>query len=178
MHADETITQTIFAIQFTSRSFSHLGRPLDASSGISPRYSSATSFPLTISSHYRYNLMSKFEFLSKDPGQWGKTYASLWGCLDICPSLDQLHLASMTYPELISLTSLRAWGDAKKSCSDMAYLLVSVEDEAMSDRMYGLSTVWVDPFQAWVSTLEGSSQAVDCLGLQWTQLALHLGAAQ
>ena len=38
--------------------------------------------------------------------------------------------------------------------SDMAYLLVSTEDEAMSDRVYGLSTVWVDPSQARVSTVE------------------------
>ena len=41
---DITITQTIFTVCFTSRSFPHLGRPLDASSGISLRYSSATSF--------------------------------------------------------------------------------------------------------------------------------------
>ena len=68
--------------------------------------------------------MGKFEFFSKDPGQWRKTYASLWGCSDICPSLDELHLASMTYPGLSSLITLRAWGDAEKSCNDMAYLLV------------------------------------------------------
>ena len=36
----------------------------------------------------------------------------------------------------------------------MAYLLVSAKDEAMSDRVYGLSTVWVDLSQARVSTVE------------------------
>ena len=154
MHADKNITQTIFAVQFTCGSFPHLGRPLDASSGISPRYLSATIFPLTVLSHYRYNPMGEFEFFLKDHCQWGKAYAYLWGHLDICPSLGQLHVAPMIYPELSSLISLRAWGDVEKSHSNIAYLLVSAKDEVMSDRVYGLSTMWVDPSQARVSTME------------------------
>ena len=59
--------------------------------------------------------MSDFEFFSKDPSWWGKTFASIWGHLDICPLLNQFHLASITYPELSSLTSLRAWGMQKNS---------------------------------------------------------------
>ena len=177
MPGDKTITQTIFVVQFTSRSFPHLGRPMDTSSSISLRYSSATSFPLTISSHYRYNMMSKFEFFFKDPGWWGKTYASLGGCLDICPPLDQLHLASETYPELSSLTSLRAWGDMEKSCSNMAYLVVSAEDEVMSDREYGLSTVWADLFQARVFTVKEVVQQLTALvssGHNWPYVLVQL----
>ena len=34
--ADKTITHTIFMVQFTSRSFTHLGETLDTFSGISP----------------------------------------------------------------------------------------------------------------------------------------------
>ena len=51
----------IILLKQSSQGNLHLGyfltweRPLDASSGISPRYSSATSSKLTISSHYRYN---------------------------------------------------------------------------------------------------------------------------
>ena len=130
MHADKTITQTIFMVLFTSGSFPHLGIPLDALSGISSRYSSATSFPLNILSHYRYNPMGDFQFFSKDPSQWGKDYTDLWGHLDICPSLGQLHLVSLTFPELSSLISLRAWGEVGKPHSNMAYLLVSAKDEA------------------------------------------------
>ena len=111
MHADKTNTQTIFMVLFTSQSFPHLGRPLNASSGISHRYLSATSFPLTILSHYRYHPMGEFQFFSKDPSWWGKDYTDLWGHLDICPLLDQLHLVSLTCPELSSLISLRVWGD-------------------------------------------------------------------
>ena len=122
--------------------------------------------------------MSNFEFFSKDPSQWGKTFASIWGHLDICPLLNQFHLASITYPELSSLTSLRAWGDAEKFHSDISYLLVSTEDEAMPDRAYGLSTVWVNSVSGQGLHCGGSSQATDHLGPQWTQLALHPGVAQ
>ena len=162
---------------------SHLGhfptweRPLDASSGISPRYSSATSSQLTISSHYRYKPMSNFEFFSKDPSQWGKTFASIWGHLDICPLLNQFHLASITYPELSSLTSLRAWGDAEKFHSNIVYLLVSTEDEATSDRVYGLSTVWVNLFQARVSTVEEAVRQLTTLvssGPNWPYAMMWL----
>ena len=99
--------------------------------------------------------MNDFEFFSKDPSWWGKTFASIWGHLDICPLLNQFHLASITYSELSSLTSLRAWGDAEKFHSNIAYLFVSTKDEATSDRVYGLSTVWVNPCQTRVSTVEG-----------------------
>ena len=154
MHADKTITQTIFMVLFTSRSFPDLGSPLDALYGISPRYSSPTSFPLTVLSHYRYNTMDESQFFSKDRSQWGKDFIDLWGHLDICPLLGQIHLVYLTFPEISFLISLRAWGDVGKSYSNMAYLLVSTEDEEMSNRVYGLSTMWVDPSQARVPTVE------------------------
>ena len=83
-----------------------------------------------------------------------ENFASMWGHLDICPLLNQFHLSSITYLELSSLTSLRAWGDAEKFCSNITYLLVSTKDGAMSDRVYGLSTILVNLYQARVSTME------------------------
>ena len=160
---DVTITQTIFAVHFTSMSFPHLGRPLDSSSGISPRYSSATTFRLTAFSHYRYNPMGKFDFFSKDPSWLEETFTSIWGHLDICPLLNQFHLASISHSELYSLTSLRAWGDTEKFCSNINYLLVSTEDGAASDRVYGLSAVWVNLFQARVSTVEETFRQLTAL---------------
>ena len=38
-------------------------------------------------------------------------------------------------------------GDAEKFHSDITFLLVSTEEEATGDRMYGLSTVWVNPIR-------------------------------
>ena len=45
-------------------------------------------------------------------------------------------------------------GDVEKFHSDIAFLLVSTKEEAIGDRTYGLSTVWVNPYQARVSTVE------------------------
>ena len=91
--------------------------------------------------------------------------------------LGQLHLVSLIFPELSSLISLRVWGDMEKSCSDMAYLLVSAKDEAMSDRVYGLSTMWVDPSQARVSTVEEAVRQLTALvssGPNWPYTLVQL----
>ena len=162
-HRCNYYSNNLHAVCFTSRSFPHLGRPLDASPGVSPRYSSATSFQLTVFSHYRYNLMSKFDFFSKDPSQLEEAFTSLWGHLDICPLLNQFHLASILHSELSLLTSLRAWGDTEKFCSNLTYLLVSTGDGAASDRVYGLATVWVNLYQARISTVEEAVQQLTAL---------------
>ena len=86
-------------------------------------------------------------------------------------------MASITYPELSSLTSLRAWGDTEKSHNDIAYLLVSAEDEVISDRVYGLSTVWVNPLQARVSTVEDAVRQLTALvssGSNWPYALVQL----
>ena len=76
------------------------------------------------------------------------------GCLDVCPSLQQFHILSVIQSELSSLTSLKAWGDKEKFCNDIAFLLVSAEEEATGDRKYDLSTIWVNPCQTRVHSME------------------------
>ena len=49
-----------------------------------------------------------------------KDLALLWGHLDICPSLQQFHISSVTQLELSSLTSLKAWGDKEKFHNDIS----------------------------------------------------------
>ena len=115
MLTDKTITQTIFAVHLHPGHFLTLERPLDASSGVSTRYSSATSSQLTISSHYRHNMMHNYEFFSKDSSWWREAFQSLWGCLGICPLLNQFHVTSITHLKLSTLTSLKAWGMQRSS---------------------------------------------------------------
>ena len=103
-------------------------RPLDASSGTSPRHSSATKSQLTASFLYRYNTMCDYAFFSKGSSWWGEAFLSLSGCLDICPLLCQFHMTSITQSELSSLTSLKAWGNMEEPCGDIAFLLVSIEE--------------------------------------------------
>ena len=108
--------------------------------------------------------MSKYGFFSKDPGHWGKSYQSLWGYHDICPLLEQFHIAHMTQLELASLTYLNAWGDPQKFCSNVPFLLVVPKEGAVGERVYGLTMVWVQPYQARVSL-------IDDMAKQLTQLA-------
>ena len=159
MPSDKIITQTIFCgsihIQVHSLTWE---RPLDTSSGISPRYLSATNSQLTASSLYRYNAMNNYAFFSKCSSQWGEAFLSLWGHLDICPLLHQFHVTSITQLELSSLTSLKAWGNVEESFSDIMPSSWSLlRRGTVGDRMCGLSTVWVNPTSGQGSHCGGSS---------------------
>ena len=80
--------------------------------------------------------------------------ALMWGSLNVCPQLQWFHIPSLTPVELFSLTGLKAWGEKQKVHHDIAFLLVQAEEEATGDRKYGLSTVWVNPCQARVPSME------------------------
>ena len=70
------------------------------------------------------------------------------------PPLQQFHIPSITPAELSSLTSLKAWGEKQKICHDIAFLLILAEEEATGDRRYCLLTIWVNPCQARVCSME------------------------
>ena len=79
--------------------------------------------------------------------------ASMWGNINICPSLHQFQLPCHFQVELSSLNGLKPWGEGQKCHHDIAFLLVLVEEEVTGDRKYGLLTVWVNPSQARVSSM-------------------------
>ena len=108
--------------------------------------------------------MSDYTFFSKDPGNWGKSYQSLWGCHNICLLLQWFYVAQVTQSDLTSLTLLKAWVDNERFCSDVAFLLVLPKGGIVGERVYGLTMVWVHPYQARVSTLGIATK-------QFTQLA-------
>ena len=107
--------------------------------------------------------MSNNAFFSKCSSQWGDAFLSLWGIWTSVPLLHQFHVTSITQSELSSLTSLKAWGNLKESCSDITFLLVSTKEGAAGDRMYGLSMVWVNPHQARVPTVEEAVKQLTAL---------------
>ena len=78
----------------------------------------------------------------------------MWGSLNICPQLQWFHIPSLTPVELFSLTSLKAWALKQKVWHNITFLLVQAEEEATGDRKYGLSTIWVNPCQARVHSME------------------------
>ena len=103
---------------------------------------------------YRYYMMTGYAFLSQGSNRLGKDLTLLWGHLTIFPQLQQFHISSITQLELSSLTSLKAWGDKQKVHNNLNFLLVLAEEEATGGRKYGLSTIWVNPCQARVDSME------------------------
>ena len=51
--------------------------------------------------------MTDYTFFLQGSDRWGKDLALLWGCLNICPSLQQFYIMSVTQLELSSPTSLK-----------------------------------------------------------------------
>ena len=98
--------------------------------------------------------MTDYTFFSQGSDRWGKELALLWGCLTICPPLQQFHISSITQLELTSLMGLKAWGEKQRVHNDIAFLLVLAREEATGGRKYGLSTIWVNPCQARVHSME------------------------
>ena len=107
--------------------------------------------------------MSNYIFFSKDPDHWGELYQSLWRCHNICPLLEWFHIVHVTQMDLVSLTHLKAWDDVDKFCSDVAFLHVLPKESAAEERTYGLTMVWVHPYQARVSTIEEAIKQLDQL---------------
>ena len=54
-------------------------------------------------------------------------------------------------------------GDAEKFCSNITFLLVSSKEGTVGDRVYGLSMVWVNPYQARVPTVEEALKQLTAL---------------
>ena len=65
--------------------------------------------------------------------------------------------------KLVSLTHLKAWGDADKFCSGIAFLLIFPKEGKAEERTYGLAMVWVHPYQVRVSTIEEAIKQLDKL---------------
>ena len=70
------------------------------------------------------------------------------------PPLQQFHISSISQSELSSLTSLNVCGEKQKVHNDIAFLLVLAKGEATGGQRYGLSTIWVNPSQARVCSME------------------------
>ena len=79
--------------------------------------------------------------------------ASLWGNLNIFPLLHQLELPCHSQAELFSISNLKVRGNIQKPHHNIVYLLVQVEN-AMKERHYGISIVWVNRNQVRAATME------------------------
>ena len=98
--------------------------------------------------------MSKYTFFSKDPAWLGDAFQSLWGHHNICPILAHVHTTSITQSKLTFLTSLKAWGSPQRFKSKVTFLLILTGGSTEGDRVFGLSIMWVHPYQARAPTME------------------------
>ena len=97
--------------------------------------------------------MTEYAFFAQKADRWDKDMASLWGNLNVCPQLYWLEIPCHSQVELFSISSLKVWGNVQKPCHNIAYILVWVEN-AMKDRHYSISLVWVHPNQVRAATME------------------------
>ena len=97
--------------------------------------------------------MTEYVFFARKAERWGKDMMSLWGSLNICPHLNYLELLCHSSGELLSISSLKIWGDIQEPHNDMAYLLVCTGD-TLEAQNYGTSLVWINPNQVRASTME------------------------
>ena len=79
--------------------------------------------------------MAENTFFGEKVDRWRKDMAPLWGNLNICPQLHQLHLPCHTQAELSYISSLKVWGEVQKPHQDVTYLLVWVENAVEIDIM-------------------------------------------
>ena len=108
-------------------------------------------------------MMCDYAFFPKDPSKWDEAYPSFWKCHDICPILEQFHIAQVTQPELSALTHSLAWGDPERFHSDVAFLLILPKEGIAGERVYGLAMVWVHSYQARVSTIDNAVRKLTLL---------------
>ena len=106
--------------------------------------------------------------------------ALMWEDINIGPLLQQFQIPSLSLAEMSSLNNFKAWEERQKFCHDIAFLLVPAKEEATGDRKYGLSTIWVNPSQARVPSMEeavGKLTAWTSSGPNWpyTLVWLHKG---
>ena len=104
-----------------------------------------------------------------------KGYGSNWGDINICPLLHWFQLPSLSQVELSSLNDLKAWGRDRNSATTLPSCWYWPRR-----KLQGTGNMVFWPY-GWTrvrpgSLHGGSGWETNCLGLQWTWLALHLGA--
>ena len=178
MSIDDVNTQTRFMVLFTSRSLLTWGKPLDALSSISPRYlsticSKLTTSPFLLQTSYNdrvHFLFARGRQVEKRDGSNVGEYQHL--PLTVMFSYFLPHPSRTVLPE-----QPQGLGERQKVHHDIAFLFVLAKEEATGDRKYGLLTIWVNPCQARVHSMEeafGKLTAWVSSGPEWPYALVRL----
>ena len=120
--------------------------------------------------------MAIYAFFSQGSGQWGKDFVTL-GVLKHLPPVTAVLYHFPNPVGALLPHQPKGLGDTEKFHSDITFNLVSTKEEATGSRMYGLSTVWVSPYQARVPTVEEAVRELTALaysGPSWPYTLVHL----
>ena len=121
-------------------------------------------------------MVTELNFFTDRVDRWTKNLSTLWGNIDICPHLNCLELPCHSPAKLISVSSFKVWGNIQDPCHDMAYLLVHLGNTT-DERQYGVSLVWVNPYQTRTSTMEEAVEklaAYPSSGTDWPYVLVQL----
>ena len=120
--------------------------------------------------------MDDYVSFASDTSKWEQVNMATWGSLDICPLLTQFQVVEITRVGLSAISHTKAWGDPKRTKSDMAYLLLLPNQVVDKKRRFGLVAVWTQPLPS-SSTFTGWSGKKTYLTDQyWRGLDLCLHA--
>ena len=98
--------------------------------------------------------MTEYAFFLQKVDWWRKEMTLSWGDISIPPLLQWFQISSLSPVEVSHLKSLKTWGERQKFHHNIAFMLVLAKEEATGDRKYGLLTIWVNPSQARVPSME------------------------
>ena len=97
--------------------------------------------------------MTEYAFFSQGVDRWRKEMALMWGISTFAPHCDGFIFPPLPQWNCPPWTVSRL-GGRQKVHQDISFLLVLAEEEATGDRKYGLFTIWVNPSQARVHSME------------------------
>ena len=98
--------------------------------------------------------MTDYAFFSQGSDRWGKDLAPLWGHLTIWPPTATIPHIIYNPIRAVLPYQAQGLGEKQNDCHNITFLLVLAEEVATGDRRYGLLTIWVNPCQARVSSME------------------------
>ena len=98
--------------------------------------------------------MAEYAFFLQKADQWIKDMGLMWGDINICPLLPWFQLPCHSQAEQSSLNGLKAWGRDKNSAMTSLSCWHWQRRRLQGGRNYGLFTVWVNPSQARVPSME------------------------
>ena len=177
--ADRTITQIIFAAQFTSRLFPYLGKtPGHHIQCLSQVF---ICFWLSVDQFHSLQDNPVWTAMISSP----RTLASgvglsvTLGAPWYLPTIGSVPYHFYNPVRTLLSHQSKGLSDLEKFRSDIAFFLVLTEECTVGDRVYGLSTMWVNPYQARVTTVKEAVKQLAPLiptGSDWLYALVWLNA--